>query len=183
MENKKMNPSAMISKEWIMESLFDMLAIKPLSSISISEIAENAKVDRRTFYRHFRTKNDVIKYYIREVIKKYEGLLLKKINDGYTFVQTIFEVCLVMKDTLLILNKQNLLDLFLAEFEIIYEKYQHQYSKPEMLTIENVDYILTYERGGITNMIKKWIIEGCIISPENMSKIFERMLLFYRENL
>ena len=106
MKKKTENPAAMVSKEWIIESLFDMLAIKPLSSITISEISENANVDRRTFYRHFKTKNDVIKYYIYTVLKQYE-------------------------------------------------KYQYQLTKPEILKIENIDYILTYERGGIINFIKK----------------------------
>ena len=88
-----------------------------------------------------------------------------------------------MKVTLQILYKQNLLDLFLAEFEILYEKYQYQLTKPEILKIENIDYILTYERGGIINMIKKWIINGLTISPQNMTNIFEQMFLIYKENL
>ena len=124
MGKQKVNPSVTLSREWIMESLFDMLSVKPLSSITISEIAENAKVDRRTFYRHFKTKDEVIKYYIHEVAKQYEEIVSrKKINDGYSIFRTIFEVCLIMKETLQILYKQNLLDLFLAEFEILYEKY------------------------------------------------------------
>ena len=184
MINKKENPSTIISKEWIMESLFDMLSVKPLSSITISEIAENAKVDRRTFYRHFNTKDDVIKYYIHEVAKQYEEIISgKKINNGYSIFKTIFEVCLLMKETLQILYKQNLLDLFLVEFEILYEKYQYHYTKPETLSIEGVEYILAYERGGVTNMIKKWIIGGFTISPENMTKIFMQMFLLYKENM
>jgi len=184
MKRKTENPAAVVSKELIIESLFDMLAIKPLSSITISEIAENANVDRRTFYRHFKTKNDVIKYYIYAVLKQYEKILLKKFtSDGHLFVKIIFEAFLSMNVTLQILNKQNLLDLFLTEFEILYEKYQYQLTKSEILKIENIDYILTYERGGIINMIKKWITNGLTISPQNMTDIFEQMFLIYKENL
>jgi len=88
-----------------------------------------------------------------------------------------------MKVTLQILYKQNLLDLFLAEFEILYEKYQYQLTKSELLKIDNIDYFLTYERGGIVNMIKKWIANGLTISPQNMTNIFEQMFLIYKENL
>jgi len=184
MATKKINPAARVSKEWVMESLFDMLAVKPLSSISISEIAENAKVDRRTFYRHFKTKEDVIRFYIHEVAKQYEEILSRNnINDGYLIFKTIFEVCLVMKETLQVLHKQNLLDLFIADFEILYEKYQYQFTKPETLKMENVTYILAFERGGVTSMVKKWITEGCVISPENMTIAFKRMFLLYKENM
>ena len=75
MSVKKMNPSAILSKKMIVEALFDMLAVKSLSAISISEIAENALVDRRTFYRHFKSKNDVIRYYIHDVLIQYEQII------------------------------------------------------------------------------------------------------------
>ena len=74
MSVKKINPSAMLSKKMIIEALLDMLAVKPLSSISISEISENDLVDRRTFYRHFKSKNDAIKYYIHDVLIQYEQI-------------------------------------------------------------------------------------------------------------
>ena len=126
----------------------------------------------------------MINYYISEVAKQYEEIVLKNItNDGYSFFKAIFEVCLIMKDVLQILYKQNLLDLFLANFEIIYEKYQHQFSKPQILEMENVDYIFAYERGGIKNMVKKWIAGDCTISPESMTKIFKQMVLLYKENM
>ena len=91
MVSKKINPNAMLSKEWIIESFFDMLAVKPLSSITISEIAENAKVDRRTFYRHFKTKENVITYYIHMVSKQYEEIIFKNtISDSYSFAKSNF---------------------------------------------------------------------------------------------
>jgi len=173
---EKMNPSAMLSKKLIIDSLLDMLAIKPLSSISISEIAENANVDRRTFYRHFKSKEDVIRYHVNVVSKQYEEILLRySAEDMYSFIKAIFESCVIIKESLQILYKQNLLDLYLAEFEIIFEKYQYKYLAPETKKIKNVDYFLSYEKGGVTNIVKKWICEGCIHSASKMGKIFEEM--------
>jgi AcrR family transcriptional regulator len=182
MTNKKINPSAMLSKEWIIESLLDMLALKPLYSISISEIAENAKVDRRTFYRHFKSKNDVISYCIHRVSKQYEEIILGyDINDTYSFAKAIFETLVIMKEILQVLYKQNLLDLFLTDFEIIYKKYQYQYTAPEILKLENIDYIMTYWRGGFTNIVKKWIVDGCLYSPDKMGEIFDQMFSLMKE--
>ena len=176
MVDKKINPSAMLSKELIIESLLDMLAVKPLYSISISEIAENANVDRRTFYRHFKSKDDVISYCIHRVSKQYEEIILQyNINDTYSFAKAIFETLEIMKEILQILYKQNLLDLFLTNFEIIYEKYQYQYTAPEILKLENIDYIMPYWKGGFTNIVKKWIVDGCLYSPNKMGKIYEQI--------
>ena len=161
-----------------------MLAVKPLSSITISEIAENAKVDRRTFYRHFKTKEDVITYYIHIVSKQYEEIVFQNtINDSYSFAKAIFETCLSMKEILQILYKQNLLDLYFVNFETIYKNYQYKHIKPELLMMENIDYILSYDRGGVTNIVKKWITEGCIISPENMTEIIMQLFVLIKDTL
>lgn len=183
MASKRENPSSILSKKLIFESFLDMLAVKPLSSISISEIAENANVDRRTFYRHFKSKNDVIRYYIRDVSKKYENKLFHYApNYIYSNVRAIFETLLFMKETLLILHKQNLLDMFISEFNIILEKYQYKYAKSESLKLENVDYYAAYERGGLTEIVKKWISENCVHSPDKMGKLLEKYFSLGKQN-
>jgi len=177
---KRMNPSAILSKKMIIEALLDMLAVKSLSSISISEIAENALVDRRTFYRHFKSKNDVIKYYIHDVLIQYEQIISHyNVKDTYSLAKAIFKTLLNLKEALLILCKQNLLDLLLTNFEIIYKKYQYQC--PEILNLENIDYIMAFERGGIINIVKLWITEGCKHSPEEMGAIIKQMLSFFED--
>ena len=84
-----------------------------------------------------------------------------------------------MKENLQILYKQNLLDLFLTNFEIIYEKYQ--YTASEILKLENIDYIMAYWRGGFTNIVKKWVVDGCLYSPNKMGKIYEQMFSLMKE--
>jgi len=184
MIKEKVNKSALLSKELIIESLFDMLAVKPLSSISISEIAENAKVDRRTFYRHFKTKNDVIRYYIQDVSKQFEKKMLHyNIKDIYSNAKAVFEVLLIMKETMLILYKQNLLDMFISEYKNIYKKNQYKYINPEILKLDNIDYFLAFERGGGAEIVKNWIAEGCKYSPDKMGKIHKEYVLLLKETL
>jgi len=57
------------------------------------------------------------------------------IDDPYSFAKAIFETLETMKENLHILYKQNLLDLFLTNFEIIYKKYSYQYMAPEIQKI------------------------------------------------
>ncbi|MCL2721631.1 MAG: TetR/AcrR family transcriptional regulator [Treponema sp.] len=182
MADEKVNSSALLSKEFIIESFLDMLAVKPISSISISEIAENAKIDRRTFYRHFKTKNDVIKYYINKVSKQFEEKMLNyNVKDIYSNTKSIFEVLFIMKETLLILHKQGLLDLFLSEFKIIYEKYYYKYVSPELLKLDNIDYFMAHEIGGEAEVVKMWITKGCTYSPDKMGKMFKDYISLIKE--
>ena len=171
-----MKPSGMQSKKWIVESFFDLLSIKPLNSITISEITQNAEVDRRTFYRHFETKEEVISYYIHEEAKQCaEALRQNKSVDNFAIAITFFEACAEMEEMLLILYKQNLLHLFLVELNILFPKYQKQLANQEELQMGNREYILAYNIGGFWNLLIKWLEDGCKKTPEQMAVIVEQV--------
>ena len=176
-----MRPIAMRSKAWIAESFFDLLSVKPLHTITISEIAENAELDRRTFYRYFKTKEAVIGYCIHEaaeqgVIAYYgEALRQNRTIDNFTIAKTFFEICSHIKDMLMILYRQNLLHLFLAELNILFPKYQRQFAGQEELRHENRDYLLAYHIGGFWNLLIKWLADDCRKTPEQMAEIVEQV--------
>jgi AcrR family transcriptional regulator len=42
------------SRAWLIKAFFDQLTIRPYDAITVSSIAEQAQLSRRTFYRHFK---------------------------------------------------------------------------------------------------------------------------------
>ena len=48
------------SHQLIIQSLLDLLSKKSMNEISITEIANNANINRKTFYSHFENINDVL---------------------------------------------------------------------------------------------------------------------------
>ena len=175
MAAENMNPIALRSKNWIVESLFDLLAVKPLNRITISEIAENAELDRRTFYRHFTTKEEAISFYIHDMSKQYVETMISRPTDNYSIAKSFFEICVRMKETLRILHKQNLLYLFLLDLNVIFPKYQQQFASAEELGHMNREYILAYHIGGFWNLLVKWLEGDCRKTPEQMGEIVVQM--------
>lgn len=174
-----MKSIAMQSKEWIVNSFFDLLYVKPLNSITISEITQNAELDRRTFYRHFKTKEDIINCYIHEAAKSYEEVMRENQSiDNKSIAQTFFEVCFKHKKILTILYKQNLLHLLLSELNIIFTKYQQEFASQEELQMKNREYFLAYNIGGFWNLLIKWLTDDCQKSPEQLAEIVEQLFLF-----
>lgn len=51
------------SREWLLQALFELLEQSDYSRITVKDIAETAKLSRRTFYRSFKNKSDLINYY------------------------------------------------------------------------------------------------------------------------
>jgi len=161
------------SKEWMIESLFILMMKKKFKSISISDIAQKAGVDRRTFYRHFSSKEDIIRFKIRKMSKEYEKIILSHDNFKTKAVFfSFFTVCEQEKESLLCLYKSDLLPLFLKEFERLFEMHYSKNKKIE-LTSESVviKYLLAYHIGGFWNVLNKWLSEGAIKTPDEMTTI------------
>ena len=50
------------SREWIADAFFRLLEKKPYEAITVSEIARKADLSRRTVYRAFADKRDILMY-------------------------------------------------------------------------------------------------------------------------
>ncbi|MDR0889442.1 MAG: TetR/AcrR family transcriptional regulator [Oscillospiraceae bacterium] len=173
------------SKDWIVKAFFDLLAIKPLNTITISEIAENADLDRRTFYRHFHSKEDVISFCIHEASRRFEeDISQNEIESAHTdadiiahtsfIAKSFFDVCVKWKTMLLILHKQQLLHLLLDDLTVIFSKFHCKYH--HLHTIfhehgEDFDYVLAYYAGGFWNLLSKWLSDNCKKTPAEMASI------------
>ena len=56
MNMKKENPLTVQSKQWILEALLKLMEEKDYEKITIKELTARADLDRKTFYRNFRSK-------------------------------------------------------------------------------------------------------------------------------
>ena len=64
-----------ISKEWIEDAFYSLLQKKDYDSITVSEIAQKAGLSRRTFYRAFESKQDIITYLLVRIFSDYIAAL------------------------------------------------------------------------------------------------------------
>jgi len=66
-----MNIRAQRSQQKIMTALFSLLKTEKFNELSVAEIAANAEVSRKTFYRNFKTKRAVLDYYLKQSVDDY----------------------------------------------------------------------------------------------------------------
>lgn len=59
------------SKRFLLTALLQLLETKPYAEVSISEITERAGVSRQTFYRNFKTKDELITHHLEHIIAKF----------------------------------------------------------------------------------------------------------------
>lgn len=60
------------SKELLRESAIELFSRYPVDKVSVNMICENCAVSQRTFYNHFRDKNDLIAWVYTEILDEVE---------------------------------------------------------------------------------------------------------------
>ena len=167
------------SKSWLMHAFFQQLAQMPYDAITITSIAQQAQLSRRTFYRHFTTKDDLLQQYLKILFTRYEKLLLqKKIVKHEDTLQLFFTFWQHYAAELQLLQKQGLFGqvLYIANqwYPTMYRKLQVPWHC--QCDSKEIIYVATFGAGGYFNILSLWIQRGCPETPEEMVTIVKRIL-------
>lgn len=168
------------------KALFELMEKKNYTSITIRELAITADYDRKTFYRHFNSKEDILKLYCSNILK--EMATMEK-NLGaltfYTAFISYFQFWQRHKDFLYLLEKHNLL-YFLENnhAELIYE-YVGREVQPEIpISITEAQafskYSVLFTFGGLWSVLIHWIENKCQETPEELT---EYLLEFFKQSI
>ena len=76
------------TRKAIVDTFVDLLEIQDFTSITISQIAEEAMINRATFYRHFLDKYDLLEKTIQEILMK---KLIVQLNETTEFNQDMLK--------------------------------------------------------------------------------------------
>lgn len=178
----KKNPIAEQSKKWLIEALLVLMKEKPYKDITIKEITEKALLSRRTFYRNFSAKEDLLSQYAWKLCNEYISCLRNETNLSLPNIACVyFKFWQEHLSFLEILQKNNLFYLlpdkyneYLPEIYNIFKGNRHEYDSPENLT-----YVLAFSAGGFWNMLSRWILDGALKSPEEMSNIVQQAICHF----
>ncbi|MDC7224868.1 MAG: TetR/AcrR family transcriptional regulator [Spirochaetales bacterium] len=186
MESKKINPLAQQSREWIRESLFQLMEEGEYSRITISEITAHARLSRRTFYRNFATKEDVISYYFETLCGQYIDLLGEE--ESLTLpniTRVFFSFWLRHKEFLKLMDKNHLCPLLLEQFNeklpSIYDLFKGR--SEGYADEEEIKFVLFYSIGGYWNTLLLWLKEGAKKEPRELAEMIERAVLLNARHL
>ena len=81
------------TKAALTKALFELLGEKEFDKISITELAQRADVDRKTFYLHYRSVEEILEEFYEETIEQLRtGLEREHIFDGQVDMPGFFRV-------------------------------------------------------------------------------------------
>jgi AcrR family transcriptional regulator len=144
---------------------------KEYDKISVTEICRMAGLDRRTFYRNFISKNDVLEQYIKQLQDEYiQSFSAMDEPCQYTAARVFFEFWSRHLSFIRSMKKSGLIDFAFQRFE----KFTKEHS--ELLMGDDVrglplEYVFAYRIGGFWNVMLTWASQDKVLSPDEMAAI------------
>lgn len=182
--NQTQNKTALKSKEWITTSLLQLMQTKNFQEITITELTKAADLSRKTFYRLFESKEDVLCAYIQKIWHDYVYELYTKYS--HSFAETLLwylNLCYQNRDFLLLLYKNNLFALLHQEFNNLFKE-AYLVKKADYPLAKEQDglrYVLSYVIGGTLNILWQWAADGMNKKPDDIYHLV--MLAFQTPDL
>jgi AcrR family transcriptional regulator len=168
---QKNNSLSNQSKKKLFAALIQLMREKDYRRISISELSEKAGLDRRTFYRHFSSKDDILDLIIVEAFHKHVASMRELPElDAYSINKVYFELLSQYVDFLILLRDQELLSIVQKRISGYIPILNEMFSDG-IYCDKHISWSLTYKAGGVWGITERWIKQGAKESPEEMAQL------------
>ncbi len=160
------------------EAFLSLLRVKPLNQITIKELCDKAGIDRSTFYRHYRSIDDLMETTERNLLAELDVRLEKK---HVTMKEVLVEVLEIIKS-----NSERYMVLFSENGDPVFPSrvlriaYGHSAENLEelypALSATKKRWLFDYVAYGLSAIWKDWIEAG-MIEPVSEVACFASMLV------
>lgn len=158
------------SKKRIAEALLAVMKQYNFKEITVTQIAQEAGLSRKTFYRLFKDKEAVLDFYFEGLYEDCLALIKsREIHHYWDAVQCYFDFCQAKRELLLLLKNQDLL-VYLFEGSYKYSFKVFEYVRTRQVRRDfslPLPYMLAYSIGGMYSMLLKWV-ENDMAVPSSM---------------
>lgn len=181
-ETEKTLKKNTMTKECIFTALLILMEKKPYEEITITDIAKKAGVSRMSYYRLYKSKDDILIQYFNEV---FEELLERAKAIGsitrYQFGLMIFQTTKENDRLLKAVLKAQLYELVLRRL-IKFCYYLAEHIVQMDMRDKRTDYWVYEEAGRFSLLLVCWIERDLKESPEEMAHILLENPLRYTES-
>lgn len=163
-----------LTRNYIFEAYLNLLSSNSYDKISICDICNKAGVSRMSFYRNFKSKEDLTYKGLEKIAKNMETKIkeLDSINT-YTVIKTFFDHIKKYKDILVSFKdcevSRNIKDT-------INKKLLEEF--PSDCVSKTSKYIPIFYFASITTVLFEWLKNGCEESSEEMARLIASLINF-----
>ena len=146
-------------------ALIELMKNRPIEKITVDELTAKANVGRVTYFRNFRSKDDILTQYIVRKWRSYEQdnhLKEYRIND-MTRVLKYFELCYSMREINDVIIRQERQTVLMQAYESVFQG--------DSTGAEEDAYERAYMAHGLYGVLLKWAKDGYRETPRKMAEL------------
>ena len=197
---RKEYPQAELSRQLLCEGLLKLMEKTEYKNISVSKLCTTADVARRTFYRHFETIDDVLRYKLDKITDDFIDYFLQNYhgNSLENIVELFFTFWEQHRTFLLLLRKNHLMhvlsDIVLPAMrkgirQLSLGNNANEPTADEILALsesideqEQLDYMFFFMSGGIMSLLTRWLDICDAPNAQEMGLIARNTVSFFNIN-
>ena len=179
MKNPPVNPIARQSQAWLTEALLRLMERKPFAEITVTEITQKAGLSRRTFYRIFTTREEVLAHYADTLYAEFvEQLQARPACDYQEVMRLYFQFWYTHKSFLMLLKRNDLLPMIAQQYGRYFPEVFRLVKADHPLAHdpEALSYAMAYSAGGLFSLLLRWAENGMEKTPEEMMALVEKAI-------
>lgn len=163
------NESTEFLLECMADSLIALMEEKEYSKITISEITERAGVGRATYFRHVKSKEELIIYKLKMCWERWAEESGLRMTTGFALENTeaFFKFNYANREWFLLVYEAGLSQILLSAFDTIFV---------EQKDTKEQQYANAFFKYGLFGILNAWILNGFKEYPEEMIKIGEKII-------
>lgn len=165
---------AILMQQKVSQALHDMLKEMPYDKITVSELCDRAGLPRRSFYRYFSNKNDVLEYAMMNLMRECMLYSMEELSQQGPLEEIFFRFFSYWKEQrsewLRFLSTNHLEVVLIRKFrEWFYEERRIRYEK-KGITDEHLRISMTFVLGGVMMMLFQWAADGYCTETKDMAR-------------
>ena len=155
-----------LTKNYIFQALYDLLSRRNINEINVSEICEKAGVSRMSFFRNFKSKEDLVNKSLEKILTTLKEDLSKQeqINQ-YVVTCEIFKTALKYTKISQAIKNSDYIDKFISSIgEQLFT------FSPDDKINPTKKYVPIFYFSALAGVLAMWINNGAKESPEEMAR-------------
>ena len=180
-EKNKGNSISNQSKLWMENALLKLMETENFQEITIQEIADHAQVSRRTFYRNYSSKEEILEGRFNKIWLEYRMIIRQQKNLSLpTIARVLFTQIQKHHEFLSLLNRQQLLPGLLTRIdELLPPAFYEVKGETLPFSKESIRYALAFSAGGFMRIVILWLNDKTQKPPDEIAALVEDFFAIY----
>lgn len=162
-------------------ALYEMLGQMAYDKITVRDLCIRAELPRRSFYRYFENKKDVLDYVLMDMMQEcmlYSMEMLPETNDIEDIFRLFFTYWKEQKVQWLYILRENHLEMVMIQMfqQWLFEERRLRYVK-RGVTEEQLKTALTFAMGGLMMTLFQWAEDGFRAEAQDLARYVSGILV------